>query len=199
MKVLNIIQQKLKVPKAQRNDYGGFNYRSCGDILEAVKPLLGDAILTMTDELVLVGDRYYVKAIATLSEGEKLISVCAFARESLEKKGMDSSQITGATSSYARKYALNGLFAIDDTKDADSQKHDDANSAQGAKKKADKEFDAFMNVKPVTYATTSTAKSTATGHIYKSCQRCKKAVSREEEKQSFERFGQTLHVSCDPL
>lgn len=120
MKILNKIQKELKAPKGQRNSFGNYNYRSCEDIVEAVKPLLGKATLTIADEIIHIGDRYYVKATATLSEGEKSISVSAFARESEDKKGMDSAQITGATSSYARKYALNGLFAIDDTKDADS-------------------------------------------------------------------------------
>ena len=119
MKILNEIQQKLSVPKSQRNTFGNYNYRSCEDILEAVKPWLGDAVLTISDEIVMIGDRFYVKATATLKEKEETVSVSAFARESLDKKGMDSAQITGATSSYARKYALNGLFCIDDTKDAD--------------------------------------------------------------------------------
>ncbi len=125
MKILNKIQKELKAPKGQKNDFGKYNYRSCEDILEAVKPLLGDATLTLTDEMVMIGERFYVKATATLKGGEKLereeVSVSAYARESLDKKGMDSAQITGAASSYARKYALNGLFCIDDTKDADTQ------------------------------------------------------------------------------
>ena len=121
MKTLNKIQKELKAPKGQKNTFGNYNYRSCEDILEAVKPLLGDAVLTICDDIVQVGDRFYVKATATITEDEKSISVSAFARESLDKKGMDSAQITGATSSYARKYALNGLFCIDDTKDADTK------------------------------------------------------------------------------
>ena len=121
---LNYIQGALKAPKNQRNNFGGYNYRSCEDILEALKPLLGETktTLTISDEPVIVGDRFYIKATATLrdSENEKgEICVNAFAREPLSKKGMDEAQLTGATSSYARKYALNGLFAIDDTKDAD--------------------------------------------------------------------------------
>ena len=120
MKTLNKIQKELKAPKGQKNTFGNYNYRSCEDILEAVKPLLGEAVLTISDEIVNLGDRFYVKAIATISQGTENVSVSAYARESLEKKGMDSAQITGATSSYARKYALNGLFCIDDTKDADN-------------------------------------------------------------------------------
>lgn len=120
-KQLAKIQQELKAPKGQRNSFGNYNYRSCEDIVEAVKPLLGTLTLTISDEIVMIGTRYYVKATANISDGVAVISVSAYARESEEKKGMDASQITGATSSYARKYALNGLFAIDDTKDADSQ------------------------------------------------------------------------------
>jgi len=114
------IQQGLKAPKGQFNKFGNFSYRSCEDILTAVKPLLDGAILTLTDEVVSVGDRIYVKATATLTDGKESFSCSAFAREPAEKKGMDASQITGAASSYARKYALNGLFAIDDAKDADA-------------------------------------------------------------------------------
>ena len=123
--VLKTIQQGLKAPKSQTNTFGGYKYRSCEDILEAVKPLLEStrSALTLSDEIVEVGGRVYVKATATLREtglaDAPALSVTAYAREELEKKGMDASQITGAASSYARKYALNGLFCIDDTKDAD--------------------------------------------------------------------------------
>lgn len=116
------IQSMLKAPKGQYNSFGKYNYRSCEDILEGVKPLLDEQelILTIEDSIEMIGDRYYVKATATLSDGTNSISTSAYARESLDKKGMDASQVTGATSSYARKYALNGLLAIDDTKDADT-------------------------------------------------------------------------------
>lgn len=116
------IQSKLKAPKGQYNSFGKYNYRSCEDILEGVKPLLSEneLVLTIEDSIEMIGDRYYVKATATLSDGTNSISTSAYARESLDKKGMDSSQVTGATSSYARKYALNGLLCIDDTKDADT-------------------------------------------------------------------------------
>lgn len=132
MKQLNKIQKELKAPKGQRNNFGNYNYRNAEDILEAVKPLLGNAVLTVNDDIVLIGDRYYVKATATLKDGDEIASVSAFARESFEKKGMDSAQVTGATSSYARKYALNGLFCIDDTKDAD---HDDNTTSTPVAKK----------------------------------------------------------------
>ena len=116
------IQSELKAPKGQYNSFGKYNYRSCEDILEGVKPLLAKhgLVLTIQDGIELIGDRYYVKATATITDGKESISTSAYARESLDKKGMDASQVTGATSSYARKYALNGLLAIDDTKDADT-------------------------------------------------------------------------------
>lgn len=116
------IQQELKAPKNQYNKFGNYKYRNCEDILEALKPLLGECVLTISDEVVQIGDRYYVKARAEFADdGKVTISSIAYARESEDKKGMDSAQITGAASSYARKYALNGLFAIDDTQDADSK------------------------------------------------------------------------------
>lgn len=121
---LQVIQQKLKAPKGQYNNFGNYKYRSCEDILEAVKPLLEETktILLLSDEVVSVGARIYVKATATLQDCEEnqKVTVYGYAREDETKKGMDGSQITGASSSYARKYALNGLFAIDDTKDADA-------------------------------------------------------------------------------
>jgi len=121
MDILNKIQQELKAPKNQTNAFGKYKYRSCEDILEAVKPLLGDAILTISDEIVMLGDRFYVKATVRLRDSKGCDrSTTAYARESEDKKGMDSAQITGAASSYARKYALNGLFLIDDTKDSDA-------------------------------------------------------------------------------
>ena len=122
---LAMIQQKLKAPKGQMNTFGKYKYRSCEDILEAVKPLLGELVLTISDDIVEVGGRVYVKATVSLSSGSGNVSTTAFARESDTKKGMDESQITGATSSYARKYALNGLFCIDDTKDSDATNQHD--------------------------------------------------------------------------
>lgn len=119
-KKLWTIQQTLNAPKGQYNNFGKYSYRSAEDILEAVKPLLQNITLMVSDDIVLIGDRYYVKATATVSDGEDSISATAFAREELELKGMTAGQITGATSSYARKYALNGLFCIDDAKDADT-------------------------------------------------------------------------------
>lgn len=126
--ILQEIQAALKAPKNQYNKFGGYKYRSCEDILEAVKPLLTQkgCALTLTDEVLPVGGRVYVKATATLKTPEGDVSVCAYAREAEERKGMDPAQVTGAASSYARKYALNGLFAIDDadSKDPDTQEPD---------------------------------------------------------------------------
>jgi hypothetical protein len=119
---LSIIQSELKAPKGQFNAFGKYKYRSCEDIVEAVKPVLRkyNFALIITDDIVLIGERYYVKATATITNGTITYSATAFAREEETRKGMDGSQVTGSASSYARKYALNGLFAIDDTKDADS-------------------------------------------------------------------------------
>lgn len=121
---LMTVQQNLKAPKSQYNKFGNFHYRSCEDIQEAVKPILAQirAVLTVEDEILLLGDRYYLKAVARLTDvdsGES-VSNTAYARETDQKAGMDSAQITGSCSSYARKYALNGLFCIDDAKDPDA-------------------------------------------------------------------------------
>jgi hypothetical protein len=122
MKKLVTVQRNLKANKSKFNNFGKYRYRSCEDILEAVKPLLEGMTLVISDEVVLIGDRYYIKATATLKDVEtgETESSTAYAREALDKKGMDESQITGTASSYARKYALNGLLCIDDTKDADT-------------------------------------------------------------------------------
>lgn len=121
---LLLIQSELKAPKNQTNEFGKYKYRSAEDILEASKPLClkHRALLTISDDIVMLGNRFYIKAFATLTDidSDTQIIVTALAREEETKKGMDSSQITGSTSSYARKYALNGLFDIDDTKDADA-------------------------------------------------------------------------------
>lgn len=116
------VQAALKAPKGQFNKFGGYKYRSCEDILEAVKPLLKEngLQLTLTDEPVEVGGRVYIKATAQVTDGQATASATGYAREPETKKGMDESQVTGTASSYARKYALNGLFLIDDTKDADA-------------------------------------------------------------------------------
>lgn len=144
MEQLLKIQQELNAPKGQYNSFGKYKYRSCEDILAAVKPLLKETecTLTLTDDVLAIGPRIYVKATATLTTADdKTFSTTAYAREDEVKKGMDGSQITGTASSYARKYALNGLFAIDDTKDADAtndhgkgeqQQHPQAGASGGA-------------------------------------------------------------------
>ena len=118
---LSTIQKELNAPKNQNNTFGKYKYRSCEDILQAVKPHLSDnETIVISDDLVMIGDRYYVKATANFCVDDKTVqSVNAFARECLSKKGMDDAQLTGSVSSYARKYALNGLLLIDDNKDAD--------------------------------------------------------------------------------
>ena len=144
-KLLNI-QNELKAPKGQYNSFGKYKYRSCEDILEAVKPLFFKykATLVVYDELIQSGERFYIKAIAKLIDIENGESIegQALARESQEKKGMDDSQITGTASSYARKYALNGLFNIDDTKDADT---DEYKMQQDDNKKIDKKMIDSLN------------------------------------------------------
>lgn len=136
--ILQEIQSDLKAPKNQRNTFGNYNYRSCEDILEALKPLLKPhkATITLTDTVAEVGNRVYVMAIAKLSASGESVEATGWAREEETKKGMDASQITGAASSYARKYALNGLFAIDDTKDADAQETDKKADTRDAPKTA---------------------------------------------------------------
>lgn len=149
MSVLTDIQNELKAPKGRYNSFGKYNYRSCEDILEAVKPILKKhgATLTIRDDMVEVGGRVYVKAIAQFHVfGEKGsviegAEVTAFAREADEKKGMDASQITGTASSYARKYALNGLFLIDDTKDADTDEYANQQNQAKQQKQTEKQQD----------------------------------------------------------
>ena len=128
VKSLRELQVKLKAPKNQFNKFGGYSYRSCEDIVEAVKPLLPEGIsLYLQDEIMLIGERYYIKSAAIFTDGIDTIFSTSFAREEENKKGMDGSQITGAASSYARKYALNALLLIDDNKDADAtNQHDKA-------------------------------------------------------------------------
>lgn len=126
---LSEIQRTLNAPKNQYNNFGKYKYRSCEDILEGVKPLLNGLFLSISDEVVMIGSRHYVKATARITDGETTHEATALAREEESKKGMDSAQVTGATSSYARKYCLNGLFGIDDSKDADTDEHKHQQSA----------------------------------------------------------------------
>ena len=136
---LMAVQAELKAPKGQHNSFGKYDYRSAEDIIEAVKPLLKEngLFLTMSDDIVQIGDRYYVKATVSVTDivtGES-VQTSALAREAAQKKGMDESQVTGTASSYARKYALNGLFAIDDTKDADTDQYKTAQNGAGRARK----------------------------------------------------------------
>jgi len=211
------IQRELKAPKGQTNDFAHFNYRSCEDILEAVKPFLEDLILIVSDDIVQVGDRYYVKATASLIDtNEKVLSNTAYARESETKSGMDSAQITGAASSYARKYALNGLFAIDDTKDADSQ--DNSTKAKPAptpvqkvvtknvatQMHEDKEpaeiFDGELPVNPhmderIAF-TDDDGKPVRDALGHAACVGCGKPVGNNVEEYSMKNYGRVLCVPC---
>lgn len=152
-KLLNI-QTELKVPKSQINDFGNYNYRSCEDILEAVKPFLKKekCVLVINDEVQKIENRYYLKAVVTLIDVEngENIQASAFAREDETKKKMDGSQITGASSSYARKYALNGLFAIDDTRDSDAtNQHDNKANNVGQQSLNKQQIGEILKVKGI--------------------------------------------------
>lgn len=145
------IQTELKAPKSQYNSFGKYNYRNCEDILEAVKPLCAKykAVSVMGDEVIQIGERYYIKSTARLIdlESEGVVENTAYAREEAEKKGMDGSQVTGASSSYARKYALNGLFAIDDTKDSDTTNNGQTTPKEGTKAKQTAKTEAWKLTK----------------------------------------------------
>lgn len=158
------IQNELKAPKSQFNKFGNYNYRNCEDILESVKPICKkhNAVVYLSDKLVLIGDRYYIEATATLVDVEtsETAVVTAYAREEENKKGMDGSQITGASSSYARKYALNGLFDIDDTKDSDTTNQGNAKPKGEQKEPVDYEN------KIKIYAETLASKSDKTADVW---------------------------------
>lgn len=138
------VQMALNVPKSKYNEFGNFNFRSAEDILEEVKPLLAGLglVLTINDEMVVIGDRYYIKATATITDGEDSVSVSAYAREDESRPGMSESQCTGCSSSYARKYVLNGLFCIDDGTDSDSfnNKKTKAHKVENTNAELPKEF-----------------------------------------------------------
>ena len=153
------IQAELKAPKSQRNTFGKYNYRSAEDILEAVKPLLKkhDAKIILSDKPILVGDWHYIEATAKFVCGDEVEVVTAYAREPLNKKGMDESQITGTASSYARKYALNGLLLIDDAVDPDSDSHKKitGGESQGSNRKFSKDDVTALRLDLVKLATTT--------------------------------------------
>lgn len=162
------IQTELKAPKSQYNSFGKYNYRNCEDILEAVKPLCAKykAVSVMGDEVIQIGERYYIKSTARLIdlESEGVVENTAYAREEAEKKGMDGSQVTGASSSYARKYALNGLFAIDDTKDSDT-----TNNGQTTPKEATK---AKQTAKTEAWKLTKSELVTKFGDVVSNAEKC---------------------------
>lgn len=162
------IQTELKAPKSQYNSFGKYNYRNCEDILEAVKPLCAKykAVSVMGDEVIQIGERYYIKSTARLIdlESEGVVENTAYAREEAEKKGMDGSQVTGASSSYARKYALNGLFAIDDTKDSDT-----TNNGQTTPKEATK---AKQTAKTEEWKLTKSELVTKFGDVVSNAEKC---------------------------
>lgn len=172
------VQSALKAPKSQTNTFGKYNYRSCEDILEAVKPLLKANGLTLhlTDSVEMIGSRIYIKATATITDGTDKRESTAFAREPETKKGMDESQITGTASSYARKYALNGLFCIDDTKDADTDAY--ATQTQGT---------------PVQESLVNVPRCTDCGCLIKPHG---KRTAQQMAHASKERFGRVLCISC---
>lgn len=140
---LAVIQKKLKAPKGQFNAFAKYKYRSCEDILEALKPLLEQCLLTLSDEIIEISGRFYVKSTATITDGTAELRATGLAREEENKKGMDGSQITGAASSYARKYALNGMFLIDDSKDSD---HTNNGKNGSSEKITEKQFSVLLDL-----------------------------------------------------
>lgn len=188
------IQKELKAPKNLENKFGGYKYRNAEGILEAVKPLLrlNGCYVTLSDTIEEIGGRVYVKATASISKGTESLSVTAYAREAETKKGMDDAQITGAASSYARKYALNGLFLLDDTKDADSNEYHEETSAPKTK------------AQPKKAATAAPAPAeTPTAQAVFICEDCKKPIQPRGQasaeaiaRKSKSDFGRCLCVAC---
>jgi len=181
-KKLLTVQEKLKAPKSQYNDFGKYNYRNCEDILEAVKPILTkiNAALVITDTIINIQQRFYVEATAKFIDADtgESTEVKAYAREDEMKKGMDGSQITGSSSSYARKYALNGLFLIDDTKDADTINKGDTSKTH-------------ENV-PKTQATSKGTNAPAT----LKCEGCGAVITEKVAMYSTSKFGKKLCFDC---
>jgi hypothetical protein len=189
---LNYIQVNLKAPKGQYNNFGKYKYRSLEDITDALKPFLQETgtHLILSDTVELIGERYYVVANATITDGENSVSVKGYAREAQNKKGMDDSQITGAASSYARKYALNGLFAIDDTKDADA-----TNKHETEKKNIKQPQKANVYKKPERKVTDEQAKKKLTEIVGK----FKKQFNYTENKQAIEAINKALEVDVNEI
>ena len=189
---LNYIQVNLKAPKGQYSEFGDYWYRSLENITDALKPFLKatGTILLMSDEIVLVNERYYVKATATIMDSENSLSVTALARETFTKKKMDDSQITGAASSYARKYALNGLFAIDDTKDADA-----TNKHETEKKNIKQPQKANVYKKPERKVTDEQAKE----KLAEIVQKFKKQFNYTENKEAITAISKALEVDVNEI
>lgn len=194
---LSAIQAELKAPKNQHNSFGNYNYRSCEDILENVKPICRkyNTVLTLSDDLVNIGERYYIRATACLhdlgkdSQSVPFVEVYAFAREEESKKGMDGSQVTGASSSYARKYALNGLFNIDDTKDSDFTNTGSSEPQKKASTPAKAEYPAKTNA-PV---------NDSTGDFQPTCSNCGKPITVKVHDYSAKKFGTPLCMDCQKI
>lgn len=186
MKELINIQHKLKAPKGRKNSFGNYNYRSCEDILEAVKPLLAEeeCTLTLSDDMVAIGERIYVKAVATIRKGDESVTVTAYAREAETKKGMDDSQITGTASSYARKYALNGLFLIDDTKDADTDEY--ANQTKAGEN--------IEEDRPINKTEVKTLTQLSESYKVNTADICKRYKVNKLEDLSYHQYGAALRV-----
>ena len=186
MKELINIQHKLKAPKGRKNSFGNYNYRSCEDILEAVKPLLAEeeCTLTLSDDMVAIGERIYVKAVATIRKGDESVTVTAYAREAETKKGMDDSQITGTASSYARKYALNGLFLIDDTKDADTDEY--ANQTKAGEN--------IEEDRPINKTEVKTLTQLSESYKVNTADICKRYKVSKLEDLSYHQYGAALRV-----
>lgn len=186
---LSAIQAELKAPKNQHNSFGNYNYRSCEDILEVVKPLCRKhrVVLMLSDELVNIGERYYVRASAHIQDldAPESINTFAFAREEESKKGMDGSQVTGASSSYARKYALNGLFNIDDTKDSDFTNTGNSEPQRKASAPARAEYPAKQ-----------TAPANERDVIAGRCDSCGTQISMKVRDYSVVKFGIPLCMEC---
>lgn len=187
---LSAIQEELKAPKNQHNSFGGYNYRSCEDILTAVKPLCrkNRTTLILTDLLVNIGDRYYVQATAQLHDMDeaRYIEVTAYAREEESKKGMDGSQVTGASSSYARKYALNGLFNIDDVKDSDFTNTGDSTPQKKVSTPAKAEYPAKKTAPT----------SDSTGDFQPMCKDCGTSISINVHDYSVKKYGAPYCMDC---
>ena len=190
---LAAIQNELKAPKNQYNSFGNYNYRSCEDILEAAKPICTahKAVLTLEDLLVNIGDRYYIQATARLHDLEENSHVesTAFAREEESKKGMDGSQVTGASSSYARKYALNGLFCIDDAKDSDF-----TNRGQNEPNKARQQE--TTPAKAPYPPKQNAPRNDSDGDFKPQCADCKTSISEKVHDFSVKKFGKPLCMDC---